>query len=159
MQLNAQEVRSVLILGAGGLATAMLYQLGSIFLRQSSDEVKLDPPTEALQHHGELLHIFHQLAEHRKYNEPAYRWAVISADDLALRLKQINGKVIKTNLDDVHEAFTFFQDTIKRIKKLQASALKAGNPRAAAEIHILLQKLYPELQQCYSGVQRSLRGH
>ena len=156
MQLNRQELKSVAILGAGGLVTAVLYQLGSIYLKQSSDDIKLDPETEVLQTNSDLLHLFNQLAEHRAFNETAYRAAVIAADELMLRLKQVQAGAITPTMDDVHDAFTMYQDTIKQVKKIKAAAEQKGNPRAAAAIDVLLRKLFPEVQQCYIAVQRTL---
>jgi len=156
MQLSSEETRSVILIGLGGLATAVLYQLGTIFLKQSSDNIKLDPETEVLHTHSELLHLFVQLAQHRSYCEKAYRMAVISADNLVLRVKQAHDKIIKVSTDDVIETVALQSDVVKQVKKLEAAAMKAGNSRAAAQVESLLEKLYPELQRCHMEVQRAL---
>lgn len=156
MQLNSQELKSLLTVGACGLGGAILYQLGSIYLKQCTDDYKLDPDTEALQSHTDMLHLFHQLAEYRAFNETAYRSAVLSADNLVLLMRQIQARSVTPTLDDVNDAFALYQDSVKQVKKLRAAATAAHNPRAAAAVDILLTKVYPVLQECYIAVHRAV---
>lgn len=156
MDLSGPEMRQVLLMGGVGLAFGSLYQLAATFLKQSCDEVALDPETEALQLNSELLTLFVQLAEFRSFQESAWREAVVSADELMVRAKAVSDKKIHVNTDDVTFAMARFKNTERQIARMQRAAQDAQNPRAAAKIYQLLTKIYPILQSTYGGVQRAL---
>lgn len=156
MQLSSQETRSVLIMGVGGLCVASAFQLLSVYINQACDNVTLDPETELLQSHPLLLSLFVQLGHHRSLNETAYRKAVISADSLLVRANQILTKEVRPNMDDIRDGFSLYKDVIKQLTKLHMSARKAKQQRAAAEIHNLTEKVFPEVQKTYTQIHKSV---
>ena len=156
LDLSSPELKSVVLMGMVGMTGGVIYQLASTFIKQSSDAVKLDPETEALQLNSDLLNLFVQLAEFRKFNETAYRKAVIAADELVLRAKNVQSKSIVPCLDDLTEALAMKFDVMKQLRNMSKSATRAGNPRVAAAIEHLTTKVYPELEGCHRVVQQSL---
>ena len=157
LRLSGQEARSVAIMGIGGFVTFALYQLGILYIKQASDEYKLDPETECLQKHHILYSFMYQLDTFRHYNETAYKQAVLAADDIALRYDSISSSTIQPNMNDVAEVFSYMQTVKKQISKMSKSALKQHQPRDSAKILMLGGKIYPEIQSLYTYVLKSCR--
>lgn len=80
MKLSKNESYSIVAMGLGGFAVASLYQLFNVYMKQCSDQTLDDIHTEHLNEHSLLYTLFVQLADHRHYNELAFRRAVVDAD-------------------------------------------------------------------------------
>lgn len=157
LQLGSNELWSVGLFGMGALVAGSLYQLVSIYIKQASDSYVLDPETEALQNFPTLYSLMYQLGEFRHFSESSYRDAVISADDLALRVQQISAGEIQPGPRDVADALSLQRNTSKQITKMTKKAKDMNNPRNAAQIHNLHEKVYPELQSIYNSILRLSR--
>lgn len=153
--LTRGEYGQVFTMGVTGLVAGILYQLGVVFFKQSSDEYQLDPNTESLQNHSTLHNLYYQLADYRKFSNSNYRKAVLAADELAVRLYQIEAQNITPTIDDANDAFGMLQDAKNSLTRLRRAAQTKGNDqRSAAMIHRLNELIYPELQSLYTAILR-----
>jgi len=157
MQLSQQESRNVAIMGLGAMATAILYQLGVTYIRQSTDSYPLSPETEALQMYSTLYSLMYQLSNFRSQHETAYRQAVVEADCLAVLALSMNSQKISPSVEDAAEAMASMGIVSKQITRMQTAAKKMHNTRAAATIYSLNCKIYTETQSLYTNILRHVR--
>ena len=165
LKLSSKELRSVLIMGGGAMATGVLYQLLNVFVHQSTEVgIVLNPETERLQDHPALFNMFRQLDEYRDLFEFAYRDAVVYADKLAVLHHAVINENQPATRDRMIEAYTHHEMCKTSIEKLQRVATKqrkqTGEERfseMAAKIHNLNSKVYPMTQQLAMKVHKKHR--
>ena len=156
LQLGSTESKTLVGMGLVGAGLAMAYQMGALYLRQSTDHVELQPPVEYLQHYSAALNIFAQLAEFRTHDETAYRQALIHADRLALLVSHAQNRTLKLNYADSVQAFSYFKVTLGQVQLLGEKAKANQQLRDTACIHRLLKQLYPEMQRLFRLVHEAV---
>lgn len=155
MDLSSTDVKSVAMVGGAGLALGVAYQLANVFIRQSTATVEFDPKVEALHLNRDMYHLFLQLMEYRSFSDKDFRQAVTAADELVLRQFQISSKKITPNMSDSQDAFMLYNTSNNAIKRMINKTM-ASNPRAAAIIESIQQKILVQLQACYRAVFKSI---
>jgi hypothetical protein len=156
MQFSGKEVESVLSMGLTGLVCFGLYQVGTVYFYQSTDEVKLSVETDELHKHPEFMHLFVQLDQRKEVDVAAFTDAVNLTDDLLAQVSQIQKGVVVPTMADMLEAQTFKNTADRQVVRMYRSSRSQGNPRRAAELLRIREKLYPLLVRAYTSVQRSL---
>ena len=93
--------------------------------------------------------------EYRSFSDKDFRQAVTAADELVLRQFQISSKKITPNMSDSQDAFMLYNTSNNAIKRMINKTM-ASNPRAAAIIESIQQKILVQLQACYRAVFKSI---
>lgn len=155
MDLSSTDIKSVAMVGGAGLAMGVAYQLANVFIRQSTATVEIDPKVEALHLNRDMYQLFVQLMEYRSFSDKDFRQAVRAADELVLRNHQILKRAITPNMSDTQEAYVLYNESNNAVKRMIEKALKT-NPRVAAIIESIQQKILVQLQASYRSVFKSI---
>lgn len=152
MKVTGGDIRDLLCWGAGGLASGVVYQLASIWIRQKTNSGDLDPPTEALHEDQELLALFCQLQEYRTLGDNVFRRAVDDADRLVFLHLQLRNKDVAAALHDRPHAFLYLKHAVENLERLLTLSQDHPMPRVPVEVHRLYVLIFTCLETHWNGI-------
>ncbi len=140
---DGRKIATWTIIGALGGA---FYQMSNIFIDNMFGNLKLDPPTDAIQRDKPLLSLFSRLQDFRKINEVEFRQSVASADRLLYLCDQIERKEISPKVDDRTYGFSQYKESRKHLQSFYDSC-KQGSAQDQVAVQQIIEAINLKIKE------------